>query len=227
VARPSVGDVAVLAGIEVIQSNSVGTYTQGEHDAWLTRSCPHCGSAQLLVVGRVRSAVQYRRGGGMSYGAVDGVQWMRCVKCLKGSVANHGNVSPAPKPLREPLGLPVADQTLWEEARVCLAAGANVAAAMVCRKLLLHVAVAHGLPAKNDKGWAPNFAQAIAHLEAEGLITRKMRPWVDRIKEVGNDATHEVTAVSAEQALDVATFMEQLLVLAYELDAKRDASAGE
>lgn len=74
------------------------------------------------------------------------------------------------------------------------------------------------LPAKNDRDRAPTYAQAVGHLEAEGLITKKMLPWVERIRDVGNDANHEVNVVSAEQALDVAAFTEQLLVLAYEMD---------
>ncbi|MEE6297192.1 DUF4145 domain-containing protein [Georgenia wangjunii] len=90
---------------------------------------------------------------------------------------------------------------------------------MLCRKLLMHIAVTHGLAPKNPKGWAPTFADVVGHLESEGLITKKMRPWVDRIKDVGNEANHELEPVSADDALDVATFTQQLLILAFEMDA--------
>jgi hypothetical protein len=46
-----------------------------------------------------------------------------------------------------------------------------------------------------------------------------MRRWVERIKDVGNDANHELTPISAETALLMATFTEQLVVLAYEFNA--------
>jgi hypothetical protein len=95
----------------------------------------------------------------------------------------------------------------------------EAAAVMLCRKLLFHVAVAHGLPPKNDKDRAPTYAEAVDHLEEQGLVTRKMRPWIERIKDVGNDANHELSPIEPGVALDVATFTEQLLVLAYELDA--------
>ena len=48
-----------------------------------------------------------------------------------------------------------------------------------------------------------------------------MREWVDEIKSIGNDANHELTPILADQANDVATFTEQLLVLAYEMRALR------
>jgi hypothetical protein len=136
-----------------------------------------------------------------------------------GAVRNGPFISPASKPLRTPAGLPPTDLAIWTEVRTCLGSGANAATVMLCRKLLFHIAVAHDLPEKNDKGRAPNFYEAVEHLQQQGLITPKMRPWVNRIKDVGNDANHELTPISAEMALDVATFTEQLLVLAYEFDA--------
>lgn len=90
---------------------------------------------------------------------------------------------------------------------------------MMCRKLLFHIAVAHGLPEKDGSGRAPNFAKALKHLEDEGVITKLMRPWVDKIKDVGNEANHEIPSTTSEQAMDVAQFTRQLIRLAYELPA--------
>lgn len=39
------------------------------------------------------------------------------------------------------------------------------------------------------------------------------------IKDVGNEANHEIPSTTAEQALDVAQFTRQLIRLAYELPA--------
>jgi hypothetical protein len=52
-----------------------------------------------------------------------------------------------------------------------------------------------------------------------------MRAWVDRIKDVGNGANHEISPVARDVALDVATFTEQLLKLAYEMSAIMSATA--
>lgn len=55
-------------------------------------------------------------------------------------------------------------------------------------------------------------------------MTARMMKWVDRIKDVGNDANHALTTITPAEALDVATFAEQLLILAYELDARMEAA---
>ena len=92
---------------------------------------------------------------------------------------------------------------------------------MLCRKLLLHIAVEKGLPAKDKRNRAPSYMDAVKHLELVGVITADMRDWVDEIKDIGNDANHELTPIAEAQARDVATFTEQLLILAYEMRALR------
>ena len=62
-----------------------------------------------------------------------------------------GVISPSSKPMRAPQGFPATDTAIWGEVRTCLGAGANVAAVMLCRKLLFHIAVEHGLPPKNAR----------------------------------------------------------------------------
>lgn len=152
-------------------------------------------------------------------GARPSVQWLRCVACFRGVVTNDGVVSPESKPFDVPKALPDADRAAWNEVRSCLAAGANTAAVMMSRKLLFHVAVAHGLPEKNENGRAPTFVQALDSLENAGVFTKTMRPWINRIKDVGNEASHELVAITESEAMDVARFTQQLLQLAYELPA--------
>lgn len=204
--------MSALGGVHVLFNNqSVNAYDVPS--AWATAPCPHCGGNQALRVAFCNNVNV-------------GPYWYRCVTCLKGFVKNGNLISPGSQPLRTPAGLPPIDLQIWTEVRTCLGSGAHAATVMLCRKLLFHIAVAHGLPAKNEKDRAPNFYEAVEHLQGEGLITKKMRPWVDRIKDVGNDANHELTPISAELAVDVATFTEQLLVLAYELDALMAQQAG-
>ncbi|PFG16957.1 uncharacterized protein DUF4145 [Propionicimonas paludicola] len=144
--------------------------------------------------------------------------WLRCVGCGRGFVREWGVTLPGAQPFDVPKGLPNTEAAVWAEIRSCLAAGAFTASAMMCRKLLFHVAVATGLPAKDKSNRAPTYAQCVNHLEAEGVITKRMRTWVDRIKDIGNDANHEITPVTEKQALDVAGFTHQLLRLSYEMD---------
>lgn len=90
---------------------------------------------------------------------------------------------------------------------------------MLCRKLLFHLAVNFGLPAQDDKGRAPTFSASVQQLEDSGIITVRMRPWVDRIKDVGNEANHVIAPIDEETAMDVARFTEQILRLSFEMDA--------
>ncbi len=165
--------------------------------------CPECGAHQFVVVAHTRSTSQI---------------WARCVNCNLAMAINNGVASPSQKPLRVPSGLPSEESELWGEIRECLGVGAYTAAVMLCRKLLMHIAVAHGLPAKDGKDRAPNFAQCVDHLVSEGVVTKRMEPWIERIREVGNEANHEIAPVGEESALDVATFTQKLLELAYEMD---------
>ena len=59
--------------------------------------------------------------------------------------------------------------------------------------------------------------ECVKHLESEGVITKKMRPWVDRMNAVGNDASHELEPIDQAQPMYVAGFTYQLLKLSYEM----------
>ncbi|MGV9718763.1 DUF4145 domain-containing protein [Rhodococcus pyridinivorans] len=174
--------------------------------SWVRLDCAHCTGTQMIVVANTSL-----------YSETPEVYWLRCVNCGLGTVVNVGTQSPSQCPLDVPDGLPNADYEAWDEVRSCLQAGAYTAAVMMCRKLLFHIAVAHDLPPKNEKNRAPSFAQCLDHLELEGIITKPMRRWVDRIKDVGNEANHELTGYKRDQAMDIAKFTKQLLHMAYEL----------
>lgn len=171
--------------------------------------CAFCGGDQMITVALAGSEQSGR----------PLVRWLRCVSCLLGHVDNQGALSPGVRPLDAPAVLSGDDLAAWDEALGCLSVGANTAAVMMCRKLLFHIAVTHGLPAKNDKDRAPSFEEALNHLESVGVFTTKMRPWVTKIKDVGNEANHEIPRTSPEDAMAVAKFTRQLIMLAYELPA--------
>lgn len=177
--------------------------------SWERLDCPFCSGTQMSVIGFNDAAKESH-----SY-----VEWLRCVNCLRGVVRNGYAVSPTALPLDTPAAIDGEALMAWQEVRACLSVGAATAAVMMCRKLLFHIAVEHGLPDKDSKGRAPTFAEVLDHLETSGVYTARMRPWVERIRDVGNEANHHLDAISAAQALDVATFTRQLINLAYELDA--------
>jgi hypothetical protein len=204
--------VASIHGdIKVISTGSTNTYSITEDWVQARERCAFCGGDQMMIVA-------HAAGGSSSSGRPD-VCWLRCISCFFGHVNNEGTISPGVRPLDTPNVLSGDDLTAWTEALGCLSVGANTAAVMMCRKLLFHIAVAHDLPEKDSSGRAPTFAKALKHLEDEGVITKHMRPWVEKIKDVGNEANHEIPSTTPEQAMDVALFTRQLIRLAYELPA--------
>lgn len=188
--------------LKTLHIDNFSHYISGDDGAWWRAQCVNCANTSMMVVARTAR-----------------IRWMRCTDCGSGLVENWGTVSPGGLPLSIPDGVIEDVLSCWTEVRKCLSVRANSAAVMMCRKLLFHIAVAHGLTEKDDKGWAPNFSQAVKHLEDEEVITKKMRPWVDRIKDVGNGQNHEISPIDYESALDVAKFTQKLLELAFEMDA--------
>lgn len=106
--------------------------------------------------------------------------------------------------------LPSDIQSLYNEARNCVASGANTAAALVCRKLLAHLAVSQGAaPGKN-------FLDYVQYLAANGFVPPNGKGWVDHIRKKGNEATHEIIEMTTEDAKDLVSFLEMLLKFIYE-----------
>ncbi|WP_433194251.1 DUF4145 domain-containing protein [Nocardia sp. CA-107356] len=198
-----------LSGDLLVTADRLESLEKSDVRSWQQADCAHCHGSQAMVIATTS---------GHDLLKAD-VEWLRCVRCHRGLVRNEGVLSPGVCPLETPHALPPEDVAAWEEVRSCLSVGANTAAVMMCRKLLVHVAIAHELPAKDEKNRSPSFARALDHLEDVGIVTAAMRTWIDRIKDVGNEANHELTSISEKQAMDVAKFTYQLLHLAYELPA--------
>lgn len=139
------------------------------------------------------------------------VQWLRCPSCDYGSVTNWDVLAPSSIPGEDVDGLPTDVQSAYGEARSCLGAGAFTAGELMCRKILMHIAV--------DKGAleGKTFAEYLTHLESAGYLTATMKPWVDQIRQNGNISTHEIPAASKDRAFATLAFTTQLLRLVYEM----------
>jgi hypothetical protein len=99
---------------------------------------------------------------------------------------------------------------LYEEARRSIGAGNYNAAVMVARKLLMNIAATKGAPAGGT------FKSYVEHLEQQGIVSADMKDWVDEIRELGNDANHELTHMTSDEAEAILTFVTMLLKLVYE-----------
>jgi hypothetical protein len=166
--------------------------------AWERYTCPHCS---LNVSGGILA----KTGDDLN-------RWLRCPACLKGAVVVEDLLSPA-APFGPPIvGLPGDVDEAYQEARRCMGVNAYTAAELVCRKILMHVAV--------DKGAKPGkaFADYVTHLADAGYVTPPMQPWVDLIRQHGNLATHELPPPDQQRAESTVMFTAELLRLVYEMD---------
>lgn len=109
--------------------------------------------------------------------------------------------------------------TVYEEARRCMAVNAYTAATMLCRKLLMNIAVEKG--AKEGD----SFASYVDYLKNNGFVPQGVESWVKEVKEKGNVANHEVAPVDKSESEDIINFLEMLLKFIYEFPGKRNVPA--
>jgi hypothetical protein len=103
---------------------------------------------------------------------------------------------------------------LYEEARSSAASGAPTAAVLVCRKILMNIAVAEGA---TEGG---RFIDYVEYLDQKGFVPPKGKGWVDYIRKKGNEATHEIAVMSADDARGLIEFVEKLLRDIYDFPAR-------
>jgi hypothetical protein len=102
-------------------------------------------------------------------------------------------------------------EDLFNESRSCFSVGAYTSTVMCCRKLLMNIAVSEG--AKEGK----YYAEYIDYLDSKNFIPPKGKKWVDAIRELGNEANHEIKSKTKDEAERIINFTETLLRFNYEL----------
>lgn len=109
-------------------------------------------------------------------------------------------------------GLPDDVSSAWREARTSHAVAAYTAAEMMCRKILMHVAVdaAGSKPGKK-------FVEYVNDLDSGGYIPKGLTHVVDAVRDRGNIANHELPASSETDSAVTMTITEHLLRGIYEL----------
>lgn len=169
-------------------------------------TCGSCG----LAVGAVILAGQADQYGN----PVDGyTQWLQCPSCGEGSVMlKNGTVQPVAPVGRQVEGLPDDVKSAWREAGICHNAGAFTASEMMCRKILMHIAVDK---VQADQG--KSFAEYIDILDSAGYITTGLRSVVDLVRQRGNIANHELPPSDETSATVTVLITRHLLVAVYEL----------
>jgi len=135
-----------------------------------------------------------------------------CPKCTNPTfIDNNGNQTPNVRLGSEVDG--ITDEgikVLYNQARDCTSLCAYTASTLVCRKILMNLAVQQG--AKEGK----SFIEYVEYLDSEGYVPPNGKTWVDRIRTKGNEATHEIRLIKKTEAIQILKFTEMLLRFAYE-----------
>ena len=165
--------------------------------------CSNCGNN----VGGIEVAHHSKNNGGMTV-------WLVCPVCSYGLVIEYdGKIYPTAKYGEVLDGLPLDMSKVYEELRECMSIGAFSACQLLSRKILMHIAVDKCNGKEGD-----SFVNYIDDIVKAGYITPPMKPWVDKIRQEGNDATHTLNPPSQKDAENIMKFTTQLLKLVYEMD---------
>ena len=192
-----------------------------------TITCGHCGhdvGAEVVFIEGIDEAILTSDGFQVPHNMT---MWLRCPRCFRGSVrtpslpgGRGGVVFPGPLPSLDVSNLPADVATAWAEARKAHSVGAYTAAEIMCRKILMHLAV-------GVAGSAPGkpFVAYIDDLEAKNYIMAGLKPVVDQIRSRGNKANHELPASTEQESITTMTITHHLMSGIYELPALTPSSA--
>jgi hypothetical protein len=104
-------------------------------------------------------------------------------------------------------------KAIYEEARKASSAKAYTATVLVCRKILMNMAVSRGSAA------GQTFISYVDYLANQGYVPPDGRAWLDAIRQKGNDATHEIALMDENDAKRIVHFTEMLLRFNFEMKA--------
>jgi len=163
-------------------------------------TCGHCGNLVASAVGFASNQHGY-------------IIYL-CPSCDQPTYFSPGAAMPG-VPFGSPvLHLPADVEALYSEARRCAAMSAYTAAVLLCRKLLMNISVSLG--AKPGL----KFVEYVEYLANAGYVPPNGKTWVDHIRNRGNEATHEISLMEANDAQDLIQFSEMLLKFIYEFPMK-------
>ena len=109
--------------------------------------------------------------------------------------------------------LPSDLEALYEEARRCSSQNCFTASVLLCRKMLMNIAVQQGA-AEGLK-----FIEYVTYLADRGFVPPNGKHWVDHIRRKGNEATHEIAIMTEQDARELLSFIEMLLRFVFEFPA--------
>lgn len=168
--------------------------------ASLAWQCGHCGQGVSAEV----AAGKYVQGSSIA---------MQCPLCHEFTARSRkGVLYPPFLGNRGVKHLPPDVAAAWHEAVLASGVGACTAAEIMCRKILMHVAVD---VAKSKVG--ESFRSYIDDLDDKGYIPTGLKSKIEEIRDRGNVANHDLPTSTAEEAERTMAVTQHLLASVYEL----------
>lgn len=124
--------------------------------------------------------------------------------------STDGNRYPSPALGNSVQHVPPDLYALYEEARRSSSQNCFTGAVLLCRKMLMNIAVQQGA----NEGL--KFIEYVNYLADQGFVPPNGKHWVDHIRKKGNEATHEIAIMAEQDARDLIAFIEMLLRFIYE-----------
>lgn len=122
----------------------------------------------------------------------------------------NNNVLPPIREFEEISFLPKDVETLYNEMRDAYSVQSYTCCVISGRTLLANVAVEEG--AEEDK----SFKYYVDYLVDKYLPATKNKPWLDKVRELGNDSAHKMVIANKEQAKISLKFINAILKNIYE-----------
>ncbi len=200
---------SILDGIE---SKYVMHDIHDFRDQVCNTKCHNC-EREVSLITVARAQPHDRNAGGLPVT----IEWYWCTHCGFPSSSINGRFLPASKEGRRIQGLPSAILSIYDEIRDVTGINAYRASDMLCRKVLMHIAVEE----KAEEG--KTFSYYVDYLVKKQIISEKMKKWVDLIRIYGNEQVHEIKEVDLEKSKKTLQFTIQLLVTIYEMTHLMDS----
>ena len=136
-----------------------------------------------------------------------------CPDCANPTYFTNSTQVPAPYFGNLVESMPEDMETLYKEARECISIRAYTAAVMLCRKLLMHIAVEKG------DGEDKSFKEYVEYLDTNHYLPPGSKELAEQIRKQGNEANHKLESKTEEDAKQLIRFVEMLARFIYEIQS--------
>ncbi|MGI9345173.1 MAG: DUF4145 domain-containing protein [Gammaproteobacteria bacterium] len=162
----------------------------------------------------------------LGFEGIDSPSLHRCANCGGHSLFSSISLTsplqqfPAPSMAESVEGLGERVQAIYTEAGRCMGVGAYSATVMLCRTLLMHIAIDKAEQSQHELDDRRAFTEYVKYLEKHNYLTPHLAQWADRVRLIGNDAVHKLPEIPRKKAEQMLAFITLLLRVIFEVPAE-------